>query len=56
MKVPKRKKDEPLYKWVERLMVEVPIRKLDDDDLYKLLRKVSIESYIAGANLKPLED
>ena len=50
MRVPKKKKSERLCDWLNRLMEEVPIRRLDDEDMAELLREISVKSYIEGSN------
>lgn len=50
MRVPKKKKSERLSDWLNRLMEEVPIRRLDDEDMAELLREISVKSYIEGSN------
>lgn len=50
MRIPKKRKDEGLHEWTIRLAEEVPIRKLDDEDLKELLHEISIQGYIEGSN------
>lgn len=50
MRIPKQRKNETLHEWTSRLVEDVPICKLDDEDLKELLREVSITSYIEGSN------
>lgn len=50
MRIPRKRKDEGLHEWISRLVNDVPIRKLDDEDLKELLHEVSIQSYIVGSN------
>ncbi len=50
MRIPKKRKDEGLHEWTSRLAEEVPIRKLDDEDLKELLHEICIQGYIHGSN------
>jgi len=50
MRIPKKRKDETLHEWTSRLAEDVPIRKLDDENLKELLHEISIQSYIQGSN------
>ena len=50
MNIPERKKSETFDMWIKRIMDEVPIRKLDDDDLFALLAHVEYEGYKAGSD------
>lgn len=47
MKIPKIKKDESLAMWRERLAQEFNL----DDKMKKIIREVSITSYIHGTNV-----
>ena len=50
MIIPERKKGETFDMWIKLVMDEVPIRTLDDDDLFALLARVEYEGYIAGSD------
>ena len=50
MIIPERKKGETFDMWIKLVMDEVPIRSLDDDDLFALLARVEYEGYKAGSD------
>lgn len=62
MKIPRRKGKVTLLIWINQLVDNVPIRKLDDEDLKELLRAVWLDGYyegrsvVSGAVIKAIRD